>query len=698
VDRAVAAAMPAPCQRPLDLELAWKPRCGCGFTLDQPPPALDGEAILTMARRGVQQHLAELARPEHRTRLEAAAADLASLGRTELAGELRSLLALLAAPAGADQPAADQPGVDPAAVVHLLGDDLRSVLRDVLSGSALIVQRDLAALREDLIGRRYPKRRLLELLTAWVDASDELPPASFIEVVDSGDWAASGDRADSPGAGSLGASDGAAGSIRERAGTIRRPAARARARAGAEPPSVTAACLAQRFPGLAELLPVQRSADAFWLAAWWADRPSPPAWLPPRLLAERQLLAVATTAALGDLGALAELAQLDARIGADSMLGDQIAAALDLGGQPITEVAATLAGERLLRHPVRLAVDELVRRLAADFTLADRLTGIDLTELAAGHALLSADELGPFGHLIEAARHLSAVDRQLGSQSCRALVEELWPKHGAPVAALVSRADLAGARGSLVYPDLVKAFRAGADRTLTAMDAAFRRHAEEGFPGCMTIADVGRAVLAPLLDAHGRVAVLLVDAMRVDLWRLVCDRLTKAHPARPVRQAWAVVPAPTRTAEAVAGLYLGRTIPAGSAPAGATEVPFSHLGYQATAVVGADRDHRTGQLRTLWADGPPISVAVATGVDERLHRTSVELAALLDDAVTGLERRVLPSLTALPDATPLVVLADHGFRENPAWGHGPEGRYTHGGLSLAESVVPIGVFGATPLA
>ncbi len=706
VDRAIAAAMPAPCQRPLDLELAWKPRCGCGFALDQQPPTLDGEAVLAMARRGVQQHLAELARPEHRTRLEAAAADLASLGRTELAGEVRSLLALLAAP-----DAVDQPGVDPAAVVHLLGDDVRAVLRDVLSGGALIVQRDLAALREDLIGRRYPKRRLVELLTAWVDASDELPPASFVEVVDSGDWADrdwadrdwadrdwadSKDRADSPGAGNLGAPSVDAGSIPDRAGTLRHPAARARARAGAEPPSVTAACLAQRFPGLAEMLPVQRSADAFWLAAWWADRPSPPAWLPPRLLAERHLLAVATTAALGDLGALAELAELDARIGADSMLGDQIAAALDLGRQPITEVAATLAGERLLRHPVRLAIDEVVRRLAADFTLADRLTGTDLTELAAGHALLAADELGPFGHLIEAAQHLRAVDRQLESPSCRALVEELWPEHGARVAALVSRADLACARGSLVDPDLVTAFRAGADRTLAAMDAAFRRHAEEGFPGCMTIADVGRAVLAPLLDAHGRVAVLLVDAMRVDLWRLVCDRLTKAHPARPARQLWAVVPAPTRTAEAVAGLYLGRTIPAGSAPAGATEVPFSHLGYQAAAVVGADRDHRTGQLRTLWADGPPISVAVATGVDERLHRTSVELAALLDDAVTGLERRVLPSLTALPDAVPLVVLADHGFRENPAWGHGPEGRYTHGGLSLAESVVPIGVFGAIP--
>src|SRR5215475_2228050 len=64
VDRALAAAVPQPCRRPLDLELGWKPRCGCGFTLGQEPPAFDGETILAMARRGVEQHLAELARPE----------------------------------------------------------------------------------------------------------------------------------------------------------------------------------------------------------------------------------------------------------------------------------------------------------------------------------------------------------------------------------------------------------------------------------------------------------------------------------------------------------------------------------------------------------------------------------------------------------------------------------------------------------
>ena len=109
-------------------------------------------------------------------------------------------------------------------------------------------------------------------------------------------------------------------------------------------------------------------------------------------------------------------------------------------------------------------------------------------------------------------------------------------------------------------------------------------------------------------------------------------------------------------------------------------------------LLGADRDDRTGELRALWESGPPISVAVATGVDERLHRTSVELAGLLDEAAAALRRRVLPSLAALPGAVPLVLIADHGFRENPAWGRGPEGRYIHGGVSLEECVVPVVVF------
>jgi hypothetical protein len=79
-------------------------------------------------------------------------------------------------------------------------------------------------------------------------------------------------------------------------------------------------------------------------------------------------------------------------------------------------------------------------------------------------------------------------------------------------------------------------------------------------------------------------------------------------------------------------------------------------------------------------------------VDELLHRTPMEPIALLAESAAALERRILPTLEALPQRVPLVVLADHGFRENRWWGRGSEARYAHGGLSLEESVVPVATF------
>ena len=147
--------------------------------------------------------------------------------------------------------------------------------------------------------------------------------------------------------------------------------------------------------------------------------------------------------------------------------------------------------------------------------------------------------------------------------------------------------------------------------------------------------------------------------------------------------------------EAVASLSRGGPVAAGEVHGeedmGALPLPFAHLGYETKVVTRADREAQAEAVLELWRAGPPLSVAVATGVDERLHRSPVDLASMLSESATALERRVLPTLRALPDSVPLVVLADHGFRENRSWGRGAVDRYAHGGLSLAESVVPVAV-------
>jgi|GEM_PF-2061830 len=725
VDRMISAAVPPPCTRRVEQELSWKPRCPCGFRLGEPVPNLDTAKVLEVAERGARQHLAELRAPRARERVEEAAGQLEALGRAELAGDVRRLVELATEPDKADL----------MAVASVAGTEVQEVLRDVLAGGQLIVARDLAVLREDLIGRRYTKRRLLELFQAWLDPDGSLPGGGLVEVTDSSEGAPAG-----PGAGVGSAASASWGGSQNGRGL-------------GVTGSPTVAFLRERFPGVAAVLPSEPAADAFWLAAWWAGGPEPieprrqgpPAWVP-RALLETPRLAQAVSALRSGPDALAELADLDSRCSPGTALGEHIRRALGLEQATMAEVASVLSSERLLRYPLALAADQLVRRLAGDWQAAGDL--FDLEALASAHYLVTSGELASLGHLLEASRHLGEIERRLAGASCCELVEDLYPEHLSEVPLLLSRASLAGAGRSLLPPEATEEFHASARRLLAAADRAFTRHAEAGFAGCLLVQDVGRAVLEPLLRGTGRakepsaepngapgeagkVAVVLVDAMRADAAKLVAGELARALPGRRLRWHWAVVPEPTRTAESVAAMALGRAVPAGAVPAGSRDVggtagqspgaggdwgpaparnrgvgepagqgdraeahqpvltPFEHLGYEVALLKRADRDHNAAQLRQLWSSPSPITVAVASSLDERLHHSSVELAVLLDDAVRTISQRVLASLSALPRSVPVVVMADHGFRESTAWGKGPEGRYTHGGTSLEECVVPV---------
>ena len=210
---------------------------------------------------------------------------------------------------------------------------------------------------------------------------------------------------------------------------------------------------------------------------------------------------------------------------------------------------------------MRLSADELARRLPADWQLALRVGELAPGRLAEAHPLVSEGELAPLGHLLAAAAHLAELERRLAGTSCRELVEEVYPAHFAPVSELLSRAELASVGGALVSVEAIDAVSAAGRRLLGVAEAAFRNHQRAGFAGSLRIWEVGRIVLQPLLATHGRVAVLMVDAMRADLWNRLHDDVASALAGRTLRQKWAVVPEPTRTTEAVAALYLGRPVP-----------------------------------------------------------------------------------------------------------------------------------------
>jgi hypothetical protein len=451
--------------------------------------------------------------------------------------------------------------------------------------------------------------------------------------------------------------------------------------------SPTLEILQREFPGLARELPAERAAEVFWLAAWWAGRTVPPSWIAATLLQRGPELSSAAGAAGRSAAARRELAEIDSRAGPGSLAGEQIARALELGSLDAGGVIRTLVEERMLSQPVRLAAGELVLRLAASPHLA---ADVDLSALRDYHPLVTPAALAALESTLAASR-LLAEHSSRPPASDRDLLERTFPELLAAVPGLLSAAETAVAAGAWLDLEPLGAFASAFKTTLARADHHLREAAGRGFEDCLRIWEVGESVLAPLLAVHPRVAVLLVDAMRADLWQRVLPALRDALPGRALDQRWAVVPEPTRTAESVASLYTGRPQPAGSAPPLESLSPFRHLGCETRVVPNCDRDDHWRELRTLWASGPRLSVASAGGIDERLHRTPVDLAALLDESVAGLARRVLPSLADLPAEVPLVVMSDHGFRENPGF-RGSEGRYTHGGLSLFESVVPVAVF------
>ena len=339
--------------------------------------------------------------------------------------------------------------------------------------------------------------------------------------------------------------------------------------------------------------------------------------------------------------------------------------------------------------------------MAGDWSLSERLPGLDDGKLAGAHALVGECELAPLGLLLRAAHHLAELERRLPSSSCRDLVEEIYPSCWAPVPVLLSRAELALSRALLAPGRGLEAFGSPPLGRWAPPTPPWQARRRPGSPVACDIWEVGAAVVAPLLDVHGRVAVLVVDAMRVDVWSRSGHRSAEALPGRPLREAWAVVPEPTRTRESIAALYLGRPVAAGSGPDEPADLgpPSAHLGFEAAALVGVDRDGSARRAAGPVGDGrtamprPPHRGSGGHSVDAALHRSSADVASLVEEAVAGLERRVVPTLHALPANVPLVVLADHGFRENRSWGRGSASRYGHGGLSLEESVIPVATFG-----
>ncbi|MBI4868297.1 MAG: hypothetical protein HY816_15235 [Candidatus Wallbacteria bacterium] len=254
---------------------------------------------------------------------------------------------------------------------------------------------------------------------------------------------------------------------------------------------------------------------------------------------------------------------------------------------------------------------------------------------------------------------------------------------GAQLALLSARAALDAVRAEATLPE---ARLRAAVRKLESDFADFygaRRGllAEPASGGPLTLADLAPVVFpkfAKRLSAAG-VACVVVDAMRQDFYehlrREVLPLAQGTFRHVDTLTAWAF--APTLTANNLDALLTGRRPPL-AAPAGQAEAEPPRPGRQALEE---------------FAEKNGVAVVKYNALDDRVHATGEDLRTLYREAAMALAPALLPFLDRLPPRTLVVFTADHGFRERPDFrDRSDASRYTHGGVSPFEVLIPVGLF------
>lgn len=198
-------------------------------------------------------------------------------------------------------------------------------------------------------------------------------------------------------------------------------------------------------------------------------------------------------------------------------------------------------------------------------------------------------------------------------------------------------------------------------------------------------------VVAELVPATGPAVVLLVDALRWDLWDLLRPMVV-AELGQPTREAVAEAPLPTVTSR-------GRSV----LLEGPEEVP---PGYDAVVAGRPARLLKSADERGRRAEALDLLVRLGSGegltdrprrgdealvlhlafVDRRVHESRLDLWPLFTELLEEARMRLVPLLRAVPREAAVLLTADHGFRTAAE-------RHAHGGATWSERLVPAVAWG-----
>jgi hypothetical protein len=635
IDRALAAARARRCLRLRAETLHQRPICDCGFRLgdglDLPEPSALEERILDGLR---ELETALIAGPSAES-LRAAAHGLRAIGR---ASEARAIAVLL-------EHAAPDPAA-PAATILGLARQFAAAdaqLREALRAPVEILERDGDALLSRLAGRTMTVEAARAAVEAWLEGDATTVAGAYVRISSA----------------LLAPADGLSREVQETA----------------ERRFPDLGALARRPDELLMLATLARTARDHgargdrWMSLVRCENPG-----------DRLQGLVALGTALLDESAEGPALAVRASDLCERFGMEALSRALVAEDAPEALIEA-VAKERTLPGLLRAFARRFLR--AAEATDGPLPSGSGAP--AAGPvAELGAELLGACaarGRLRAAAREVASRlrDKLPGARALTDLyVEHLWS-----VESDVARVERLARRHDLLDPAGVRALRGEARSALTKAEGAFSAVCADRYESWLKDGRGGPTFLPRAVEtARARVqtdigaapaALVLVDALRLDVWRALRIRLEAGPPPgspgrsfRVLFEAAAWTHRPTTTAVNLAALR--------------GQMPPSNTACDAAGGRSDTLDPLLGRMVHLRS------------LDLRVHHAREAPDLVVEEAAAELHHEIGALAEDLPSRSVFLLVADHGFveaRDYDASSPHATTRYRHGGDTPSELIVPV---------
>ena len=107
----------------------------------------------------------------------------------------------------------------------------------------------------------------------------------------------------------------------------------------------------------------------------------------------------------------------------------------------------------------------------------------------------------------------------------------------------------------------------------------------------------------------------------------------------------------------------------------------------------AERDYRKEDIWRLFSDNDDIGIILSFSIfDEKIHNTKQSILSLADELVLFVDQIFIPLIRGIPADRKIYITSDHGFIEHKGYGKKDQPRYTHGGNSFFERIIPFAVY------